>query len=43
MRVPAQVDDELRAEIAVLQKSNAALKAENAALEQRIAALIDAT
>jgi hypothetical protein len=41
--MPPEQDGDLLAEIAVLQKSNAALKAENAALEQRIAALIDAT
>jgi len=41
--VPPEQDGDLLAEIAVLQKSNAALKVENAALEQRIAALIDAT
>jgi hypothetical protein len=46
----AQMQDEskdessqLRAEIVALQKSNAALKAENAALEQRIAVLVDAS
>jgi hypothetical protein len=41
--VAPESEGDLLAEIAVLQKSNAALKAENAALEQRIAALIDAS